>query len=133
VAVDPDVVTVLLGGDVMLGRGVDQILPHLGDPALRERCVDDARRYVELAERVNGPIPRPVDWRWAWGDARAILDDLAPEVRLIKLETTITAEGEFADRKGFHYRMHGEYRRVNGGAARVPANAASPVAASATP
>jgi hypothetical protein len=43
---------------------------------LRERCVDDARRYVELAERVNGPIPRPVDWRWAWGDARAILDDL---------------------------------------------------------
>jgi poly-gamma-glutamate capsule biosynthesis protein CapA/YwtB (metallophosphatase superfamily) len=106
VAVDSDVVTLLLGGDVMLGRGVDQILPHPGDPALRERCVDDARRYVELAERVNGPIPRPVDWRWAWGDARAILDDLAPEVRLINLETTITAEGEFADRKGFHYRMH---------------------------
>ena len=24
---DPDVITVLLGGDVILGRGVDQILP----------------------------------------------------------------------------------------------------------
>jgi poly-gamma-glutamate capsule biosynthesis protein CapA/YwtB (metallophosphatase superfamily) len=27
---DSGVVTVLLGGDVMLGRGVDQILPHPG-------------------------------------------------------------------------------------------------------
>lgn len=32
---DSDVVTVLLGGDVMLGRGVDQILPHPGEPELR--------------------------------------------------------------------------------------------------
>ncbi|HEY5148321.1 MAG TPA: CapA family protein [Mycobacterium sp.] len=98
--------TVLLGGDVMLGRGVDQILAHPGNPALREPYVDDARRYVGLAEKANGPIPRPVDWRWPWGDSLAILEDLAPEVRLINLETTITADGEFADRKAIHYRMH---------------------------
>ena len=48
-----------MGGDVMLGRGVDQILPHPGEPELRESYVRDARRYVELAERVSGPIRRP--------------------------------------------------------------------------
>jgi poly-gamma-glutamate synthesis protein (capsule biosynthesis protein) len=52
--------------DVMLGRGVDQILPHPGDPALRERCVRDARRYVELAESVSGEMPSPVDFAWLW-------------------------------------------------------------------
>ncbi len=102
----PNVMTVLLGGDVMLGRGVDQILPHPGDPALREPYVHDARRYVELAELANGPISRPVDWWWPWGDAAEILEELAPDVRLINLETTVTAGGEFADRKGIHYRLH---------------------------
>ncbi|WP_433208798.1 CapA family protein [Nocardia sp. CA-107356] len=103
---DSDPVTVLLGGDVMLGRGVDQILPHPGDPTLRERHVDDARTYVELAELTNGPIPQPVDFSWPWGDALPILQTLAPDIRLINLETTITADGEFADGKGIHYRMH---------------------------
>ena len=103
---DPDVMTVLLGGDVMLGRGVDQILPHPGDPELREPFVHDARRYVELAEQANGPVPRPVDWGWPWGDAAEILEELAPDVRLVNLETTITVNGEFADHKAVHYRMH---------------------------
>ncbi len=103
---DPDVITVLLGGDVMLGRGIDQILPHPGDPELREPFVHDARRYVELAEQANGPIPRPVDWGWPWGDAAEILEELAPDVRLVNLETTTTMNGEFADHKTVHYRMH---------------------------
>jgi poly-gamma-glutamate capsule biosynthesis protein CapA/YwtB (metallophosphatase superfamily) len=54
-----DAVRLFLGGDVMLGRGVDQILAHRGDPTLCERSVRDARTYVELAEAVNGPIPCP--------------------------------------------------------------------------
>ena len=103
---DSDVVTVLLGGDVMLGRGVDQILAHPGEPQLREPYLRDARRYVDLAEQANGPIPRPVDWRWPWGEVLALLDHVAPDVRLINLETTITADGEFADRKAVCYRMH---------------------------
>lgn len=102
----PDVVTVLLGGDVMLGRGVDQILPHPGKPQLRERYMRDATGYVRLAERVNGRIPLPVDWRWPWGEALAVLENTATDVCLINLETTITADGEFADRKPVCYRMH---------------------------
>ncbi|MGY4103497.1 CapA family protein [Nocardia sp. R16R-3T] len=98
--------TVLLGGDVMLGRGVDQILPHPGDPTLRERCVEDARTYAELAEQMNGEFARPVDFCHPWGDVLPMLTQLTPQVRLINLETSITADGAFAPLKGIHYRMH---------------------------
>ncbi|MFI2412067.1 CapA family protein [Streptomyces sp. NPDC018947] len=98
-------VTLFLGGDVMLGRGVDQILPHPGDPALREEYVRDARAYVDLAERANGPIPRPVDFRWPWGEALPVLAHAAPDVRLVNLETSVTSDGDFAPGKGVHYRM----------------------------
>ncbi|GGS02868.1 putative polyglutamine synthesis accessory protein [Streptomyces humidus] len=99
------VVTLFLGGDVMLGRGVDQILPHPGDPALRETYLHDARDYVGLAEAANGPIPRPVDFRWPWGEALPVLDNAAPDVRVVNLETAVTGDGDFAPDKGIHYRM----------------------------
>jgi poly-gamma-glutamate capsule biosynthesis protein CapA/YwtB (metallophosphatase superfamily) len=98
-------VTLFLCGDVMPGRGVDQILPHPGDPELREAYVDDARTYVRLAERVNGPIPRPVGFDWPWGDARGVLDEMAPDVRVINLETSVTRSADFAPGKAVHYRM----------------------------
>jgi poly-gamma-glutamate capsule biosynthesis protein CapA/YwtB (metallophosphatase superfamily) len=101
-----EVLTLFLCGDVMLGRGVDQILPHPGDPTLRERYVRDARTYVELAEAVNGPISPPVDFAWPWGDALQVLDDVAPDARIVNLETSITGGGEFAPGKSVHYRMH---------------------------
>jgi poly-gamma-glutamate synthesis protein (capsule biosynthesis protein) len=101
-----EVVTLLLGGDVMLGRGVDQILPNPGDPELREAYMRDARGYVRLAERANGPITRPVEWSWPWGELLAVVDDAAPDVRLINLETTVTAGSDFAEHKPVCYRMH---------------------------
>ncbi|MFI1164181.1 CapA family protein [Streptomyces sp. NPDC020801] len=100
------VVTLFLAGDVMLGRGVDQILPHPGNPALRETYLHDARDYVGLAEDVNGPIPRPVDFSWPWGEALPVLDRAAPHVRVINLETAVTQDGDFAPGKGVHYRMN---------------------------
>ncbi len=104
--VDDGLVTLFLCGDVMLGRGVDQILPHSGDPALREAYIQDARTYVELAEAVNGPIPRPVDFSWPWGDALPALDEAACDVRVVNLETSITRSDQFAPGKAVHYRMH---------------------------
>lgn len=99
-------VTLFLGGDVMTGRGLDQILPGPGVPELRESSVGDARTYVELAETANGPIPRPVDFAWPWGDARPVLDEFAPDVRMINLETSVTTSDDFAAGKAIHYRMH---------------------------
>ena len=98
--------TIFLCGDVMTGRGIDQILPHPGDPALRESVVSDARTYVTLAERINGEIPRPVPFAWPWGDVLSVLDDLAPDIRLINLETAVTTSGDFAPGKAVHYRMN---------------------------
>ncbi len=99
-------VRLFLCGDVMLGRGVDQILPHPGDPTLRESYIRDANGYVELAERANGPIPASVDFTWPWGQALEVLDEAAPDVRVINLENAVTRSDDFAPGKGIHYRMH---------------------------
>jgi poly-gamma-glutamate synthesis protein (capsule biosynthesis protein) len=99
-------VNLFLCGDVMPGRGVDQVLPHPGDPTLREAYVDNARAYVALAEAVNGRIPSPVDFGWPWGDALQMLDYMAPDVRVINLETSVTRSDEFAPGKAVHYRMN---------------------------
>ena len=43
----------MLAGDVMTGRAVDQVLPHPGDPRLYEPYARDARQYAQLAEAVE--------------------------------------------------------------------------------
>src|SRR6516225_3420525 len=101
-------VRVFACGDVMPGRGVDQVLPHPGDPELREAVIRDARAYARLAEQANGPIPRPVSFTWPWGDALPVLEDVAPDVRLINLETSVTRSADFAPGKSVHYRMSPE-------------------------
>jgi len=101
----PTPLTVFLGGDVMLGRGIDQILPHPGEAVLRERYVDDARDYVALAEAANGAIPRPVDFSWPWGDALEILAGAGTGARIVNLETSVTRSDLFSPDKGVHYRM----------------------------
>ena len=98
-------VTLLLCGDVMPGRGLDQILPHPGEPQLREPGTSDAGVYVRLAERVSGPIRCPVSFDWPWGDALLVADDMAPDVRVINLECAVTRSNEFASGKAVHYRM----------------------------
>jgi poly-gamma-glutamate capsule biosynthesis protein CapA/YwtB (metallophosphatase superfamily) len=98
-----DPLRLFLCGDVMTARGIDQVLPHPGDPELHEPYVKDARRYVELAERVHGPIPKPVPFSYIWGDADETL--AAADLRVINLETAVTQVGSPAS-KGIHYRMH---------------------------
>ena len=100
-----DPVTLFLCGDVMTGRGVDQILPHPVDPRIFEPYMTDARDYVALAERANGAVVRPVDFSYIWGDALAELERVAPDVRIINLETAVTIS-ETPRPKGINYRMH---------------------------
>lgn len=95
-----------LCGDVMTGRGIDQILSHPGEPQLFEHFVKSARGYVELAERKSGSIPSPVDDAYIWGDALAVLDDIRVEARIVNLETAVTASNTPWPGKGIHYRMH---------------------------
>lgn len=99
-------ITLFLCGDVMTGRGVDQILPDPGKPELHEPSVTDARQYVQLAEQANGPIPRSDDYSYIWGDALPELRRRAPDVRVINLETSITTSDDYWPGKGIHYRMN---------------------------
>jgi poly-gamma-glutamate capsule biosynthesis protein CapA/YwtB (metallophosphatase superfamily) len=101
----PGTVTLFLGGDVMLGRGIDQILAHPGDPHLHEPAVSHAATYVELAEQVNGPIPRAVEPAYVWGDALDVLHEAAPDARIINLETSVTRSMDPFP-KGIHYKMN---------------------------
>jgi poly-gamma-glutamate synthesis protein (capsule biosynthesis protein) len=101
-------VTLFLCGDVMTGRGVDQILAHPIDPRLHEPYVLDAREYVELAERACGPIPRPAEGSYIWGDALEELERVRPGARIVNLETSITRSESYWRGKGIHYRMHPE-------------------------
>jgi poly-gamma-glutamate capsule biosynthesis protein CapA/YwtB (metallophosphatase superfamily) len=100
-------VRLFLCGDVMTGRGIDQVLPHPCDPVLHESYAESAIDYVRLAEAANGPIPRGVDPSYPWGAALNEFDRMQPDARIINLETSITRSEDFAP-KGINYRMSPE-------------------------
>ena len=95
-----------LAGDVMTGRGIDQVLPHPSAPGLFEPMVTDARVYVDLAARENGRITAPVSPSYVWGDALAEIERFHPAVRIANLETAVTTSADPWPGKGIHYRMH---------------------------
>ncbi|RKG77464.1 CapA family protein [Corallococcus sp. CA049B] len=105
---DKRLISLFLCGDVMTGRGIDQVLPHPAPPGIHEPYLKDARDYVVLAEERNGPIRKPVGFGEIWGDALAALAQAEPDVRIINLETSITTSEQWWPDKGIHYRMHPE-------------------------
>ena len=101
-------ITIFMCGDVMTGRGIDQILLHPSEPAIYESYMKSAQGYVKIAEDVNGPIDYPVSFSYVWGDALKEMDRIAPDVRIINLETSITKSNDYWKGKGINYRMHPE-------------------------
>lgn len=99
-------ITLFMCGDVMLGRGIDQILTHPSNPEIHESYIKDARGYLKLAERLNGPIPHPVDDNYIWGYALEEFDRIDPDLKIINLETSITKSDDYWINKGINYRMH---------------------------
>lgn len=98
--------TILLTGDVMIGRGIDQILPNPVDPILHESFMTSARGYVRLAETRSGPIPRRVSFDYIWGDALQSLR--RADLTIVNLETALTRSKTPMPGKGIHYRCHPE-------------------------
>ncbi len=99
-------VTVCLAGDVMSGRGIDQILAHPSSPELYEPYMRSAQGYVALAESANGAIPRAAGPDYIWGDGLEVLAAVAPDRKVINLETAVTAHDVPWPGKEIHYRMH---------------------------
>jgi poly-gamma-glutamate capsule biosynthesis protein CapA/YwtB (metallophosphatase superfamily) len=100
--------TFFLCGDVMTGRGIDQILPNPGDPTLHEPCTKSSLEYVKLAEQANGPIGWPVDFSYIWGDALEVFQREKPQAKIINLETAITRNDVHWRGKDIHYKMSPE-------------------------
>ena len=92
----------------MTGRGIDQILPHPGDPTLYEPSVKSSLDYVKFAERASGPIDWPVDFSYIWGDALDIFQREKPQAKIINLETAITRNDVHWHGKEIHYKMSPE-------------------------
>lgn len=106
-ASDKKIIRVFLCGDVMVGRGVDQILPDPCPPELHEDFASSAADYVSLAQRASGSIPAPVDHAYIWGAALDILRQKGPDARVVNLETSIT-RSEAYEAKGINYRVSPE-------------------------
>jgi poly-gamma-glutamate synthesis protein (capsule biosynthesis protein) len=104
-----------LCGDVMCGRGIDQILAHPCSPEIYEDYMRSAEDYVLLAEQANGPIPRQNGASYIWGAALEQFDRMQPDARIINLETAITRSEDHAV-KGINYRMSPENAECLGAA-----------------
>jgi poly-gamma-glutamate capsule biosynthesis protein CapA/YwtB (metallophosphatase superfamily) len=102
-----EAIKLFLSGDVMTGRGIDQVLPWPCEPTLYEPFVSSAKDYVALAEAANGPLPRPVDVLYPWGDCLAELQHRHLDARIINLETSVTRHSR-PEPKGINYRMSPE-------------------------
>ncbi|WP_253075602.1 CapA family protein [Bradyrhizobium sp. 200] len=97
-------VRLFLCGDVMWGRGIDQVLAHPCSPEIYEHYLRSAEGYVLLAEQANGPIPRRNGSSYVWGAALGQLERMQPDARIINLETAVTRSNDRMN-KGINYRM----------------------------
>ncbi|HZC35682.1 MAG TPA: CapA family protein [Chthoniobacterales bacterium] len=100
-------VRIFLSGDVMIGRGIDQILPYPCDPRLYEPLVTSATEYLRLAEQMNGPITKPANLEYVWGAALEEIRRRKPDAYIINLETSITYSDTYLP-KGINYRVSPE-------------------------
>ena len=105
----PRSVRLFLCGDVMTGRGLDQVLPHPCRPQTSMKVWSDRPwSMLALAEHAHGRIPRPVDptrtsGAWLW---RSWKSPKKPAARIINLETSITTKRTGGGQKGINYRMN---------------------------
>lgn len=99
-------VKLCLTGDLMCGRGIDQILGRPGDPRIDEQWMRSATGYVELAEERSGPIPRGMSASYVWGDLLPEVAATAVDAFVVNLETAVTDRGAPWPGKGIQYRMH---------------------------
>lgn len=100
------VLRLVLGGDLMLGRGIDQVMPRHCSPELQEPLVRDARYYVRAAEQRHGVIAPPFDPARCWGDALPWIRSSGAQLHIVNLETAITTSDQPCSSKCVHYRMH---------------------------
>jgi len=95
----------LLAGDVMTGRAIDQLFATHNPDDVGKPGVVPAAQYLAWSATLHGEEHRPVRHDYIWGSALGALDRAQPDFRLVNLETAITTCSDRAD-KTFTFRMH---------------------------
>lgn len=89
-------------GDVMTGRGIDQIFGPVCSSDSNEGYARDTQTYIHLAEEKQGTtISKPVDHSYIWGDAFHVWDHLNPEFKVVNLEIAITLHDRLINKRAF--------------------------------
>ncbi|CAH1773713.1 unnamed protein product [Owenia fusiformis] len=104
-----DTINIFLGGNVMIGRGIDQIFPESSDPYIFEKNTQDARDYVKLAIKKNGKFYLEHEKQaieYIWGYAMKTWEKYKPDVKLINLETTLTTSDTMWPMRPTQLRAH---------------------------
>ena len=84
-----------LCGDVMTGRGIDQVLPHPCEPRLSRALGALGASTTSSWRSAHGPDrPRPSMPAYVWGDALDELRAQRPDARIVNLETAVTASDD---------------------------------------
>jgi poly-gamma-glutamate synthesis protein (capsule biosynthesis protein) len=97
--------TLFLAGDVMLGRGIDQILKYKNDPELFESFIKDARYYIPETMKNFSEKEKYVGPDYVWGDLLSVRLFQISNLRIINLETSITISKD-KQNKSVLYKMH---------------------------
>ena len=95
----------LVGGDLMLGRAIDQIRPIHNPPAFGKPDARHPEVMLHWAEQRGVSIPRDVAPGYFWGQLLPELQSAAIDFTLFNLETAVTTESTWAD-KTYNFRMH---------------------------
>ena len=82
---------------------------HPSDPVIYESYLRSAYGYVELAEKTNGFISKPVVYSYIWGDALAVLDTFRAEV-----EQAMREDGALIGLRDWALKLHGAVVRIAG-------------------
>lgn len=94
-----------LGGDVMTGRGIDQLFAVHNDDDFGKPDHIPARNYLHWSAALHGAEMLPLRHDYIWGAALGVLDLADPDFRLVNLETAITTSADW-QKKQYNFRMH---------------------------
>lgn len=94
-----------LGGDVMLGRALDALMPHPSDPRPLEGSTSSPKAHLSLIESARGKMMRPLAPESVWNDLLPDLRSTQIDLRLINLECAITTSDDLQPRP-FATRLH---------------------------
>jgi poly-gamma-glutamate synthesis protein (capsule biosynthesis protein) len=94
------------GGDVMLGRGIDQIFKYKNDPTLHESFMKNAKNYVPKSLKEYTINDNYKNYNYIWGDLLQNNFFKKSIIKIINLETSITNQTNYTKNKAVLYKMH---------------------------